>query len=78
MDEDEQFAFENLGDKFTVYRGCQEGLNEDGISWTLRPEKAQWFANRFQKDGVVLEKVIAKQDAVALFIGRSESEVVVI
>jgi hypothetical protein len=27
---------------------------------------------------VVLEKVITKQDAVALFIGRSESEVVVI
>lgn len=78
MDENEQFGFENLGETFKVYRGCQEGLNEDGISWTLRPEKAQWFANRFQKDGVVLEKVIAKQDAVALFIGRNESEVVVI
>jgi hypothetical protein len=78
MDEDEQFAFENLGDKFTVYRGCQKGLNEDGISWTLKREKAEWFANRFEKAGVVLEKVITKQDAVALFIGRSESEVVVI
>jgi hypothetical protein len=78
MNEDEQFALNNLGDKFTVYRGCQEGLNEDGISWTLKREKAQWFANRFEKAGVVLEKVITKQDAVALFIGRSESEVVVI
>ena len=78
MDEDEQFGLQNLGDSFTVYRGCQEGLNEDGISWTLRREKAEWFANRFQKDGVVLEKVITKQDAVALFIGRNEPEVVVI
>jgi hypothetical protein len=42
------------------------------------PPEAQWFANRFEKAGVVLEKVITKQDAVALFIGRSESEVVVI
>jgi hypothetical protein len=78
MDEDEQFAFDNLGDKFTVYRGCQEGLNEDGISWTLKREKAQWFANRFQDDGVILEKAVTKQDAVALFIGRNESEVVII
>jgi len=78
MDEDEQFAFDNLSEKFTVFRGCQEGINEDGISWTLKREKAQWFANRFQKDGVVLEKVINKQHAVALFIGRNESEVVVI
>jgi hypothetical protein len=78
MNEDEQFIFDNLADKFTVYRGCQEGLNEDGISWTLKREKAEWFANRFQKAGVVLEKEITKQDAVALFIGRNESEVVVI
>ena len=78
MDEDEHFAFDNLGENFTVYRGCQKDVNEDGISWTLKREKAQWFANRFQKDGVVLEKAITKQDAVALFIGRDESEVVVI
>jgi len=78
MDWDEQMAYESLSDTVTVYRGCQPGLNENGISWTLNYDKAQWFATRLGKDGVVLEKQVTKRDIVAVFTGRNEFEAVII
>ena len=78
MDWDEQLALQSLADTVTVYRGCHKGINEDGISWTLKRDKAEWFATRFNKDGVVLEKEIAKRDIIAVFTNRNEFEVVVL
>lgn len=78
MDEDEQLALDSLADTVTVYRGCERGLNEDGISWTLKREKAEWFATRFKKDGVVLEKQVQKEDIIAVFTGRNEFEVILL
>lgn len=78
MDWDEQMAFASLADTVTVYRGCQEGINENGISWTLKREKAEWFATRLKKEGIVLEKEISKRDIIAVFTGRNEFEVVII
>jgi len=78
MDWDEQLAYESLADTVTVYRGCQSGLNEDGISWTLKRDKAEWFATRFSEDGIVLEKEVSKQDIVAVFTGRNEFEAVIL
>jgi len=78
MDWDENLAFSSLTDTVKVYRGCQKGINENGISWTLKREKAEWFATRFSKDGVVLEKEVSKEDILAVFTGRNEFEAVII
>ena len=78
MDWDEQMALDSLADIVTVYRGCQRGLNEDGISWTLKKDKAEWFATRFGKEGKVLEMRINKSKIVAVFTGRNEFEVVIV
>lgn len=76
MDRDEILAHSSLPDTVTVYRGCQKGINEDGISWTLKRDKAEWFATRLGKDGVVLEKEIQKKDIIAVFTNRNEFEVI--
>lgn len=77
MDRDEVLALSSLPDTVKVYRGCQKGINEDGISWTLKRDKAEWFATRLGKDGVVLEKEISKSDIIAVFTNRNEFEVIV-
>lgn len=77
MDRDEVLALSSLPDTVKVYRGCQKGINEDGISWTLKRDKAEWFATRLGKDGVVLEKEISKNDIIAVFTNRNEFEVIV-
>jgi hypothetical protein len=78
MDRDEILAYNSLADTVKVYRGCQKGINENGISWTLKREKAEWFSTRFSKDGVVLEKEVSKEDILAVFTGRNEFEVVIL
>jgi len=78
MDWDEQLAHQSLGDTVTVYRGCQKGINEDGISWTLKRDKAEWFATRFGNEGKVLEMSISKEKIVAVFTGRNEFEAVIV
>jgi len=77
MDRDEVLALSSLPDTVKIYRGCQKGINEDGISWTLKRDKAEWFATRLDKDGVVLEKEIQKKDIIAVFTNRNEFEVIV-
>jgi hypothetical protein len=77
MDEQELETLESLDNELVVYRGCVKNLNENGLSWTLDKNQAKWFANRFEKDGVVLEKQISKKSIVAYFNGRNEEEVIV-
>ena len=76
MDEEELNHLASLPDEVVVYRGCIEGVNENGLSWTLDKTKAEFFANRFSKNGIVLEKTINKDEIVAVFLGRNESEVI--
>jgi hypothetical protein len=76
MVEEEDNILRSLNDEVTVYRGCQKGLNEDGLSWTLDKSKAKFFANRFGKKGIILERRIPKSDIVAVLMGRGESEVI--
>jgi hypothetical protein len=78
MDRDEILAYNSLADTVKVYRGCEKGINENGISWTLKRDKAEWFSTRFSKDGVVLEKEVSKEDILAVFTGRNEFEVVIL
>lgn len=77
MDWDEQMAYESLAPVVTIYRGCQQGLNEDGLSWTLNKSVAERFANRLNKDGIVLEREVEKSDIIAVFTGRNEFEVII-
>lgn len=76
MSEEEDNTLRALAEEVTIYRGCQKGINEGGLSWTLDKSKAKFFANRFGKKGIILEKKISKKDIVAVFMGRGESEVI--
>ena len=78
MDEKEFNTLLALPDVVTIYRGCQKGINEHGLSWTLDKSIAQWFSTRLDRDGepIVLERTVAKSDIIAVFTGRGESEVI--
>jgi len=76
MTEEEDNLLRSLADEVTIYRGCQKGLNENGLSWTLNKSKAQFFANRFGNKGIILERKIPKLDIVAVLMGRGEYEVI--
>lgn len=77
MDEFDFQAYSNLPDVVTVYRGCQKNQNENGLSWTFDKEKAQFFATRLGKQGIVLEKTVNKNQIVAVLLGRNEQEVII-
>jgi hypothetical protein len=76
MGEEEDNILRSLSNQVTIYRGCQKGLNEDGLSWTLDKSKAKFFANRFGKKGIILERKVPKLDIMAVLLGRGESEVI--
>ena len=48
------------------------------MSWTLKRDKAEWFATRFGNEGKVLEMSISKEKIVAVFTGRNEFEAVIV
>jgi hypothetical protein len=76
MTEEEDNILRALAQEVTIYRGCQKGINEDGLSWTLDKGKAKFFANRFGKKGIILERTVSKNDIVAVLTGRGEAEVI--
>lgn len=82
MDEEEADALAVMPDEITVWRGCIAGQNEDGFSWTIDREKAEWFAKRFASaqrgEGRVIEGRVKRVDVIAHFTGRGESEIVVL
>ena len=64
MDKKETDVFNSLPNKIEIYRGCTK-RNEDGFSYTLEYDTAQWFSKRFKNDGYVISKTIDKDDAFA-------------
>ena len=76
MDEKEDQLLRSLPDEVVIYRGCQKNLNENGLSWSLDKSTAEFFANRFNQKGIILEKKVSKKDIVAVFTGRGEAEVI--
>jgi hypothetical protein len=76
MDESEVQLLNSLPEFVKIYRGCVKGLNENGLSWTLDKAKAKFFANRFSKEGIILEREIPKSEIIAVLLGRGESEVI--
>ena len=77
MNEDELDIYNKLDNEVKVYRGTKNKDDFKAMSWTLDYDKAEWFANRFGTDGYILEATINKNDIVAFFDVRGESEVVV-
>jgi hypothetical protein len=81
MDLNEQEFLKSLPDTVTIYRGCYEDLNEEGLSWTLDKKVAEMFSqhkyyNRNDWTPVVLEQTVNKKDIFAVKLGRKESEVI--
>ncbi len=76
MNEVEQEYFANLKYTLTIYRGCTEGLNEGGLSWTLDRSVAETYASQLGEKGFVLERKINKPEIVAFLNRRGESEVI--
>ena len=79
MSEEELEAFRNFPDELTVYRGVNQlsQKNVRAFSWTLSPEVAERFANRFQTDDRIIYRAnINKKDVFAYFAG-GEAEIIV-
>jgi hypothetical protein len=67
-----------LPDPLEVWRGTNH-LRPKGISWTIDPRRAVWFARRFASEGPghLLQGRILKRHVHAFCDGRDENEVVV-
>jgi len=68
---------ETLPDEVIIYRGTDMPPGKDrGFSWTLNKEKAQWFADRWDKGGRV-RAIEVLRDGIMLYTDdRGESECV--
>ena len=71
---------QSLPDKVLLYRGTDAPKGEDrGISWTTSKERAQWFADRWHREGKPgrVRAIEVERDGVALFTDqRGEAECV--
>jgi len=77
MTESERTFLEALPDPVTIYRGAPE-KGKRGISWTVDPERAAWFAVRFNiEEGHVYSASVPKSRIFAYFEERDEREVVI-
>ena len=79
MEEEELEVYNSLPDIVTVYRGVTSYNNKKikVLSWTIDPDVAKWFANRYEEHGQVYVATISKKHILAYFGGRSEHEVIV-
>lgn len=79
MSDDDRWHFDALPDEITIWRGHRD-WNQDGWSWTVDRDKAEWFARRLadpDDEMLVTEARVDKADVIAYFEGRGESEIVV-
>ena len=77
MDEDEQKQYSALPEEITVYRGIRGRGSLKALSWTTDMAQAEWFAKRWDKNGKVYSATVDKEDVLAVFTSRGESELVV-
>lgn len=72
--EDEHF-FNNLPEKFTVYRACN--IPDNGISWTLNKKYAESFKHQSFKE-TILERIVSKSDCFAYINRNDEQEILIL
>ena len=77
MDEEEQKQYSALPEGITVYRGIRGRGSLKALSWTTDIKQAEWFAKRWDKNGKVYSARVSKDDVLAVFASRGESELVV-
>jgi hypothetical protein len=77
MNEEDRAFFDTLPNIVEVYRGYQRVSEKHGLSYTLDREKAEWFANRFGRNGKVATAKVNKSDIFAYSNQRGESEVII-
>lgn len=81
MDADDLKLFEQLSDSSSIliFRGCK-AHNREGLSWSLKRDVAEKFAERFdvEQDHMIAIGYCSKKDIISLFVGRNESEIVVL
>jgi hypothetical protein len=78
MTEDDLESFDAMTFPITIYRGAIEGVNEEGLSWTVSRQKAEWFARRFSSsNAVVLVSTCDREEVVFITTERDEDEVVI-
>lgn len=80
MSETDLATFRELPDSFTIYRGWHRpSKNRIGLSWTLSPQTAQWFASRYHQSRPEIHKVskrtVQKEHCIAYLGGRGEEEI---
>jgi hypothetical protein len=89
MSTEEHAALAAMPDELKIWRGCGNDAGERGISWTTEKKKAEFFANyacgsrRAFLTGAagtrptVVSAVCSKEDVLAYFTERDESEILV-
>ncbi|MGF7535213.1 hypothetical protein AAGG74_16285 [Bacillus mexicanus] len=65
-----------FGNEITIYRGETHRSDKEGYSWTTNYDIADWFAKRFESNGVVLKGKVNADDVLTFF-DNKESEVLV-
>ena len=79
MTKEDYEYYQSLPQTITAYRGVAVGRNPNGLSWTCNQKTAEWFANRFNRDGksgYVQSVVVDKSCVLAYFNTRNEDELV--
>jgi hypothetical protein len=86
MQKKERDFLESLPEQITIYRGMTEDelrQKDFGVSWTLKKEVAEFFANTYQRNyatkhlkKVVHEITISKSEVIAFFNQRTEFEII--
>lgn len=85
MSEEDWAEFDALPERFLVYQGINSMLGQshqecgsEEISWSLSPEVAEFFANRFGGCGHIISKIITKNEVFALLTSRGEDEILIL
>jgi hypothetical protein len=82
MNDEEQEIFAELPDVFDLYRGCYEGINEDGFSFSVDKDIAKEFPtlNRYRRTDsrpLLIHGRVNKNNIIAFKNDRDEEEVIV-
>jgi hypothetical protein len=77
IDTDDLKHYDELPEVVTVYRGVKPKGKIQALSWTDNKDTAQWFADRFEKNGTVYKAEINKEDILVYTNQRDEHECII-
>jgi hypothetical protein len=79
MSSNDLHIFYSLPKQLEVWRGVSYKSGVTGLSWTLNPGKAAWYAKRYRSEPHVpflAKGLVNKRDVLAYFGERDESEII--